>query len=317
MSGTFQVVKTEEWTGAPYGDDGFVEVVVPDPLMDWLTDLALLRAVPLHYLVPDPALLPLESMRFVRVDPALVTRLLDGALAAAALGGADLALGAQFRAGVFRRVARELAWRAEADRRRLPLDRAIGIVTPRRTFEDGWEHDHQPPLATQPPWEGAIAGVLIRSELVRHYPSTIVRASAGGTPLGCVRREQLAPSIMLVLFHGPTVPDRIELQEPDEGVRFGVEPADVDPALIGPHPVYELDYRPPTAMPAGGPGRIAVPVRSAAEPEVLAIGGLAQVIAARQGGPADSTSVARCLQQTPFVQIIGDGPRPTAWEPGV
>lgn len=319
MSGAFQVPRTEAWTGAPYGS-GFVRVAIPDPLVEWLTDLTVLRGVPLHYLVPDAALVPPESIRFVQVDPVLVGQLVDGALAAATLGGGDVALGAKFRADVLRRLACELAWRAQADvTRQDPGAGRRGVGSPAEVFAKQWDAAH--PAASGTPPGAVVAGVLIRSELVQRYPSMIVRASCArqpvgdppvGDPLGCVRRERLAPSIMLALFHGARVPDRIELLEPDEGVRFGVEPGHAAEGFVGPVPRYQIDYRDGQGVQGGS---VVVGQRKVPGAEVLEIGALAAVIAGTQRTPADSTSVARCLQQTPFIQIIGNGPRPAAWEP--
>lgn len=306
MSG-FQLPRVSTLTGAPWRPGGFAQVSIPDELVAWLLDLCLLRGVPLHYLVPDPALLPPDSLRFVSLDPGLIGRLIEGALAAAALGGGDLQLAASFRAGVFRRLARELTWRSTQATGTAPED-PVAIVT----WQKAWEQQR---AGTAPAavWEGHVAGVVVRSELVRRYPGVVVRAAAGGQPLGCVRRDLLAPSILLALFHGATPPDRIELVEPDEGVRFGAE---ANPATTTAD--LEVDYRPP----AGGPpvGVLEVPMRPATgptgpSPTVIDLGALVGAISARQGSPADATSVARCLQQAPFVQVMGSGRRPATWGP--
>jgi hypothetical protein len=298
VSNAFRIAKTSTYTGAPWQDDGLIRVAVPEPLIEWLTDLVLLRPVPLHYLVPDPAALPAESLRFVTLDPALVGQLVDGALSAAALGGGDLELGRRYRAGVCRRIACELDMRAQFELE--PDWKVPGIIDRAAAYAALWDKAH-PERDDQPPWLGTIAGLLIRSELVRRYPTMIVRAAAGGTPLGCVRRDRLAPSVMLVLFHGSRPPDRIELQEPDSGVRFGAEPN-----ASG----LEVDYRRPDGT---QDGVVAVPTRAGAGASLLDLGGLRALITARQGSPADSTAIARNLQQTPFVQILGHGLRPAAW----
>lgn len=299
MSGSFQITRTATYTGAPWQDDGMIQVGLPPALVDWLVELCLLGPVPLHYLLPEPATLPPESLRFVSIDPGLVTQLVDGALSAAALGGGDLELGRRFRAGVLRRLARELDARALFDRD--PDWHVPGQPDRGTAHALQWERDHAE-RDPQPPWNGALAGLIIRSELVRRYPTMIVRAAAGGAPMGCVRRARLAPSILLALFHGPTPPDRIELQEPDTGVRFGAEG---EAAL-------SIDYRKPDGA---QDGTLAVPTRAEPGRTVLALGGLRALVAARQGAPADSTAIARCLQQAPFVQILGHGARPAGWEP--
>jgi hypothetical protein len=64
----------------------------------WLDRLALLEWVPFAMLVPDPAMLPPESVRMFRVDPGWVTCLLNGAEDLAAATGLDRALDPYLRA---------------------------------------------------------------------------------------------------------------------------------------------------------------------------------------------------------------------------
>jgi len=51
-----------------------------DPVADWLKQLGLLYNVAFPHLVPNPAMLPVEHLRFFYVDPAWVQALVDGAL---------------------------------------------------------------------------------------------------------------------------------------------------------------------------------------------------------------------------------------------
>ncbi|HZN93862.1 MAG TPA: hypothetical protein VFB81_14220 [Myxococcales bacterium] len=66
------------------------KVDLPGRLLGWLIDLRLLRHVPLAYLVPDPALLPVESIRFFHVDRTWADRVVDGALSAGDIGTVDM-----------------------------------------------------------------------------------------------------------------------------------------------------------------------------------------------------------------------------------
>ena len=52
-----------------------------DAVAQWLAQLALFENVPFDHLVPDPRMLPVESIRFFYVDPGWTGALLDGALA--------------------------------------------------------------------------------------------------------------------------------------------------------------------------------------------------------------------------------------------
>jgi hypothetical protein len=68
-----------------------------------------------------------------------------------------------------------------------------------------------------------MSGLLIRSALVSGWPNLAVRPTgAAGEPLKTLRMDRLAPSVLLCLFAG--IPAHVELSEPQEGLRFGVEP---------------------------------------------------------------------------------------------
>src|SRR5690242_6608316 len=62
---------------------------ITDRLRDYLLDVRLLRKIPLPYLVPDPALLPTESIRFFHVDLTWAERVIDGIFSAANTGTLD------------------------------------------------------------------------------------------------------------------------------------------------------------------------------------------------------------------------------------
>lgn len=69
-----------------------IDDTLPDTLTTWLTGLARLDGVPLAYLIPDERLLPLESIRFLRLDRQWVRHLLDGAFSIGRLSAADAEL---------------------------------------------------------------------------------------------------------------------------------------------------------------------------------------------------------------------------------
>lgn len=56
------------------------ESKVPQPIVDWISQLKQFEGIPFHYLVPDEALLPTESVRFFQLDPMWMQALIDGAL---------------------------------------------------------------------------------------------------------------------------------------------------------------------------------------------------------------------------------------------
>lgn len=52
---------------------------VPQSILAWFKNLILLDSIPFNYLVPEPGLLPLESLRFFQVDTAWLACVIDGA----------------------------------------------------------------------------------------------------------------------------------------------------------------------------------------------------------------------------------------------
>lgn len=66
-----------------------IDTSVPDDVAAFLNDLARLRGVALRYLVPDERLLPVESIRFLQLDPRWIAHLLDGATSIGRITRAD------------------------------------------------------------------------------------------------------------------------------------------------------------------------------------------------------------------------------------
>jgi peptidoglycan hydrolase-like protein with peptidoglycan-binding domain len=60
-------------------DKAKTNLAPPQTVREWFANLACLRGVPFSYLVPDERMLPLESIRFFRVDRPWIECLLDGA----------------------------------------------------------------------------------------------------------------------------------------------------------------------------------------------------------------------------------------------
>jgi hypothetical protein len=64
-------------------------VFVPETISAWFKSLRKLEGVPFNYLVPDERMLPAESIRFFRVDPAWVHCLADGAFSIGRVASSD------------------------------------------------------------------------------------------------------------------------------------------------------------------------------------------------------------------------------------
>lgn len=254
---------SSRWSQAP-------SAPLPETLCRWFVDLRLLRHVPFHYLVPVPEMLPIESVRFFYVDPTFPDRLIDGALAAANLGAMDQALAQHTAASVRQQVDDALAAQAG-----LPAGSWKGVT---------------------------LTGLLIRSSLVRRWPGLEVRAyttSQATTRLPLMRLERIGESILIALFAG--VPQRVEVQEPNEGTHFGVTLEPSPPGSCSIRPRNDLDQWMP---------KIGVPFRGAAALRLIDLEalstGLGQALGVGAGG-IESSRLAHSLQRAPYVQVFQGG----------
>lgn len=188
----------------PQDDAEHGERVVPRDLRQWLARLRLLEGVPFAYLAPDSALLPPESIRFFYVDRNWTDALVQGALSVGTVNSSDRAQLEQLHPAV----------RAELDEEERGVRRRPG----------------DPPQRGP---GGLITGFLLRSRAVSGWPGMHVRAytrevgadteivpETHPSRLRVLRLERLAPAVLLVLFDG--VPAVVHLEEPRQGVQFGV-----------------------------------------------------------------------------------------------
>jgi hypothetical protein len=73
-----------------FAPDHSVAPTFPEEVSEWFAELCRLEHVPFHYLVAREEMLPVNSLRFFRVDPNWVDCLLDGAFSVGRVGSADL-----------------------------------------------------------------------------------------------------------------------------------------------------------------------------------------------------------------------------------
>ncbi|GAA4813034.1 hypothetical protein [Streptomyces ziwulingensis] len=187
------------------------------PVVDWLARLLLLIPVPFTRLVPDARMLPPESLRFFHTDPNWRDALIGGALGIGAQSSRDT-LQDEIVAAV---VRAEVAGAAARHRDTL---RDAGPGDPKAPGDPGGPRNPGAPSGPGDPGGplGTVSGLLLRSALVSGWPHLAVRAvDTTGAPLPVLRMERLSSSVLLCLFNG--VPATVELAEPQEGFRFGVE----------------------------------------------------------------------------------------------
>jgi hypothetical protein len=179
-------------------------VPLPPAVVNWLAQLTLLYGVPVEYLVPDTALLPVESIRFFFVDRNWLDRLVDGALSVGVHGTRDEAFNEAAYEEIYRQVdARQVTFRPSLRGEAADADNG----TP----------------------GGPLTGLLMRSVIVSTWPGVEVRPTRGGAPVPILRMDRLSPDVLLCIFDG--VPDRVEMIEPGEGLHFGVESTDGSPTF--------------------------------------------------------------------------------------
>ena len=181
----------------------------------WLTLLHLLNGVPFNYLVPDEGMLPPESIRFFQVDNNWIMALLDGAFSVGFAGASQTSASQALLPAIS-----ESGHRARTGQVRQAQLAGSKTVT-------GFTVPSQQPGALSGSVNGELlTGFLLRSAVVAGWPGLEVHGfsdTAGTQPLTLVRMEAVGPSLLLCLFAGLPVA-RVDLQEPGEGVHFGLDP---------------------------------------------------------------------------------------------
>jgi len=197
------------------------EAQTPEFLADWLGRLRLLYGVPFVYLVPNAKLLPLESIRFFYVDRNWTDRLVDGALSVGKTTTREYA----HHHAVQDTLTKELDDKERMIRRILRNSKA------ERVTGEG----------------GDLTGLLLRSAAVSGWPGIEVKAYkniANTTPtkLALLRMERLSDDVLFCLFDD--IPERVDIEEPREGIQFGVDVLDTNgDGVVEPTPWVPSGFR--------------------------------------------------------------------------
>jgi hypothetical protein len=161
----------------------------------WLGKLSLLEGIPFDHLVPDARMLPAESLRFFYLDRGWISALIDGALGIG-LGTSEASSVQRALSAQLMRMATQSALAARAG--------ALGR-----------------PIPASP--TGPTSGILIRSALTTGWPGVVVSGTLADVEVPLLRMDVVAPDVLVAIFNG--VPDTVTLEEPHEGLAFGVEEA--------------------------------------------------------------------------------------------
>lgn len=171
-----------------------------DEIASWLGQLAILSGVPFNYLVPDPKMLPPESLRFFFVDPNWISALLDGACSLGRVTTQDAA----------RDAAVADYYDRSANARSLNIRRA---------------RLKQGPLPARLDSDQPTTGFLLRSAVVAGWPGLEVDGFLDKKctqPAQMLRMVRLSRDVLLCLFDGKV--EAVNIHEPREGITFGGRP---------------------------------------------------------------------------------------------
>lgn len=191
-------------------------------VLKWILDRKFLFGIPADYLIPDPAYLPVESLRFFQVDQNWIDALVDGALSLA--NHADQA----------------------EDPVRLAIKDAI----------KGFINTTDPALGYKP--QIPTYGFLLRSNIVNQFPDLHVDmpfTSKNTLKAPLLRHENIDQGVMLVLVDRlPGDPELtgLTLTQPPHQQRFaaaatvGIEPGAQPPIIT---PTFEVEHLPVFTIP--------------------------------------------------------------------
>ncbi len=172
--------------------------ILPEQVINWLAQTALLYNVPFNNLVPNVEMLQQETVRFFYIDQNWIDALIDGALSIGIQSSRDTLLNKLMR-GKLRTTVEENLTKVRDNLRNVSSSGA----------------------ATQ---SGTRAGFILRSLAVSSVPGLEIRAWSSldsVNPMKPLRIDRVAPDIMVGIF--PDIPVRLEFNEPSEGLVFGFE----------------------------------------------------------------------------------------------
>ncbi len=188
-----------------------------DPIVDFLAQLYVLEHVPSAYLVPHPALLPRDSVRFFHIDANWLDAAMEGALSVGVESSRDAAY-QQLMKDAIRAAVRKAT---KQIRQRIP-------ATDSEPLRSDGGNTVEPTRMT---------GMLLRSPLVSGWRGLEVHAYAAIHPvkpgellrpnlnswIQPLRIDRLSNDVLLCIWGD--VPAVVTIDEPHEGVAFGFQDA--------------------------------------------------------------------------------------------
>lgn len=184
-----------------------------DGLIDWLAQRYVLMGVPSENLVPNPKLLPAESVRFFYLDSNWLDAMIEGALSIGIESSRDQ---------LYQDLMKDLIWDKLHEAVQKVRDQALGNFA-QQSDVNKVPFDHE-----------SMTGMLLNSAVVADWPGLQVTAylqtktNPDGeiipdydSEMNLLRLEHLGKNMMLALW--PAVPALVTINEPHEGIAFGFE----------------------------------------------------------------------------------------------
>lgn len=283
---------------------------MPENLRSWLSDLVRLRGVPFHYLVPDAEMLPVESIRFFRVDENWLKCLVDGALSVGRSTVNAEAIGKAFAPEFYQQAcqpvldAQKKKWTEASDRLKALYHKAKQTVSP-----DEFKKEVDLTVTEKVDF-GQLSGFLLRSDVVRGWwPGILADGYKKGNKVANIRSGQLSGGVMIHLF-GDLV-DQATIHEPPEGLHFGFDftvDSSNEQVIHLSKSLRALDGDQPGSFLREGANIRSVPANQIhlrqGERNVLLIDHLFQEIQKALGNPQHFTAAEFALEMVQGVQLV-------------
>ena len=171
---------------------------MPEEVKNWLSELILLKEVPLSYLVVDKRELPVESIRFFNIDPYWTQALVDGASSIGALTKSET-----------KELMKSLKKQYENSKGSVRISRYGNMHLNHKQENMSMRTDSKTPLS----------GFIMRSDLVSNWKGIEVKGFMGETNLKIIRLEKLSAKMLICIFEGEI--DEVKMYEPKEVLHFG------------------------------------------------------------------------------------------------
>ncbi len=198
------------------------DIPMPEVLTNWISQLILLKDVPLAYLVVDERELPMESIRFFNVDPQWTEALVEGALSIGAITKKDTVDALRNAPNHFYN--------------------AKSVVKRSRYGKMHANHLRQS-MNMETESHAQFSGFMMRSDLVSTWKEIEVEGYLGSDKHDIVRMEILSEKVLICIFEGEI--DTVKMYEPKEVLHFGTRNHDrllevrrIDEGHVG-EPLYK------------------------------------------------------------------------------